>query len=382
MSSRLERIAALAVGSIALLMIGLQPLLLGELVERRMLTLEGVGIVAMGEIVAVGLGVLLADAWLPLGRARAIALVAALATALCDAATVAAAGDIVFTAIRVAAGLGEGVLVWIATGVIVRSALPDRLAGIFLVVQTLAQAAAAALLALVVVPGFGWAGGFVALAALAVLAVLPVLALPRRLSPLAPAQAGGSRWSREGLLALGIAFLQMAAIGALWAYLEPLGRRAGLDGTAAQTLISAVLAMQVAGGAVAAALVRRLGAIVTLAAGALVLGALAAAIASAPTPAPTRFAGLCLAFGFAWLFLMPFHIRLALDADASGQAAVRVPAAQLIGSAFGPLVASLFVAGDDAAPVPLVCVAFAAAALAALGGFMRFRGRPYETRSG
>lgn len=367
--TRPQRVAALAVGTIALLMIGLQPLLLGELVERRELTLEGVGIVAMGEIVAVGLGVIAGDLLLPLARLRSIALLAAVATAACNLATLHASGDAGFTAIRAAAGFAEGVLVWVATGVIVRTALPDRLAGIFLVVQTLGQAVVAALLALAVVPRAGWAGGFGVLAALSLLAALPALRLPAGLEPLAMGRAAQPRWGRAAALALGVAFLQLAAIGALWAYLEPLGRASGLGVQAAQTLVSAVLVMQVVGGSVAAVLVRRLGAPVTLAAGALLLGAIALAIGLGPAPAPWRFALLCAGFGFVWLFLMPFHIRLAFEADPRGQVAVLVPAAQLIGSAFGPLVASLLVAGDDAGPVPFVSAAFAAGAAAALAAF-------------
>ncbi|MCF5521311.1 hypothetical protein GIV67_15750, partial [Pseudomonas syringae] len=52
---------ALALGSVAVLMVGLQPLLLGELLAQGHVSLEGVGLVAMGEIVALGLGVVLGD---------------------------------------------------------------------------------------------------------------------------------------------------------------------------------------------------------------------------------------------------------------------------------------------------------------------------------
>jgi len=47
----------LAVGSAALLMLGLQPILLGELAERQVITLEGLGMVATVEIFALGVGV-------------------------------------------------------------------------------------------------------------------------------------------------------------------------------------------------------------------------------------------------------------------------------------------------------------------------------------
>ena len=69
--------AALAVGSIGLLMLGAQPVVLGELVERKVISLEGVGIVAMGEIIAIGVGVALGDALLATTRMRLVAIVAA-----------------------------------------------------------------------------------------------------------------------------------------------------------------------------------------------------------------------------------------------------------------------------------------------------------------
>lgn len=351
--------AALAIGTIALLMIGLQPVLLGELVAQKRITLEGVGLVAMGEIVALGLGVILGDALLPLARLRSVTVVAALCVALLDLATARLAGDAAFVAVRAAAGLAEGVLVWVTTCVIVRSTAPDRLAGIFLVVQTLAQAAVAALLAMVVIPRGGWQGGFAALAVLSLLPLLCVRALPPGVHALVATGSSRPPLNLATVLALAVPFLQMAAIGSLWAYLEPLGRDAGWDGEAAQTLVAGVLLMQVIGGGAAALVVRRWNAAVTLLAASGVLGAVALAIHSLPAGAAMPFAVLCALFGFAWLFLMPFHIRLAFRADAAGRVAMLVPAMQLLGSAFGPLVASFVVTGEQAQPVPLVSVTFA-----------------------
>jgi DHA1 family inner membrane transport protein len=137
-------------------------------------------------------------------------------------------------------------------------------------------------------------------------------------------------------------------------------------------VISGVLLMQVVGGSVAALVVRRVAAVAALVAGAVVLAAIAVGIHLLPAGGMVRFALLCAAFGFAWLFLMPFHIRLAFRADAAGRVAVLVPALQLLGSAFGPLIASLIVTGEDARPVPMVSAAFAALALVALASL---RGR-------
>jgi MFS transporter, DHA1 family, inner membrane transport protein len=305
---------------------------------------------------------------LPLARYRLITALAAIATAVLDAATTGAVGDGELAAIRALAGLAEGVLVWVATGIIVRSRMPDRLAAVFVVVQTLSQSAAAAALAWWIVPRGGWQGGFQALALITLLPAALALWLPKRLAPLRAAAAGRFIWSASAILPLVIAFIQMAAIGSLWAYLEPLGLSKGFDAQGAQTLISETLFMQVIGGIAAVMFVRRLAVVPTLAAGAAVLASAAGAIYLLPAGDTSTFALLCAAFGFTWLFLMPFHVALAFRADPGGNVALLVPAAQLLGSAFGPLMASLMIAGDDASPVPLVSAAFAIAAAIFLSG--------------
>ncbi|MDD5336045.1 MAG: MFS transporter [Rhodoferax sp.] len=364
-SYSLRQIAsALLIGSVALLVLGLQPILLGELVDKHFITMEGVGIIAMGEIVTLGLGVALGDALLPLSRYRSITAIAALLAAGLDLATSFATGDNQMIVLRAAAGLAEGVLVWVATSIIVRSTKPERLAAIFMVVQTLSQSGVAALLAAWVVPRSGWQGGFQVLCAVTALAAVLALGLPPRLAPLGSATGPKLRWSTANVLPLAAAFAQMAALGALWAYLEPLGLRIGFDAQGAQAMISEMLAMQVVGGIAAIWCVRRLGVVSTLGTGAAVLAAVATCLYLLPTGATLQFALLCAVFGFVWLFLMPFHVALAFRADAKGRVAMLIPAAQLLGSAFGPLVASFTVTGDAARPVPLVSLCFAASAVA------------------
>ncbi|KAA8918990.1 hypothetical protein CEK64_14770 [Xanthomonas sontii] len=364
----------MSIGAIALLILGVQPIVLGALVEQHLITLPGVGVVAMGEIIALGIGVALGDALLPVSWQRATAVVAALLAAALNLATVQAQGDAAFVALRAAAGLAEGLLVWVATVSIVRAATPDRVTAVFMVLQALAQIALAAALALWVLPAAGWQGGFVAMAATCLLVLPLAAALPvsASLAPAADAQCAATatarlRWSPSTLAPLLVAFLQMSAIGALWAYLEPLALRAGLDAHAAQLQTSWVLGMQIVGGLAAIYWVRRLSVTATLTLGSVALCVVAAAMYRVPGNAALGFAAVCVAFGFAWMFLMPFHVGLALRADAQGRVAVLVPAAQLIGSACGPLLASLLLHADDPAPVPLVGLGFAlTAALLAL----------------
>lgn len=361
--TRMQTIAALVIGTVALLMLGLQPILLGELVAQRHLSLEGVGIVAMGEIISVGLGVIFGNSVLPLTRMRGVAVFAALLTALLDLLTMGLNGDVSFASVRALCGLAEGVLLWVATCSIVRSAAPDRLASIFLVAQTLAQAAVAAILALLVIPRGGWQAGFAVLAGISFLMCFAASALCPSVAPLVESGSARPPFTAATVLTFLVVFFQMGAIGSLWAYLDPLGRSAGLNGESVQMLISLVLLMQVIGGSVAGILVRKGNAVAILIVCSLLQAAIALAIYAIGGPAMTRFAALSAVFGFVWLFLMPFHIRLAFQADAAGRVAVLVPALQLLGVALGPLLASFFVTGDDARPVPVVCAAFAIGAV-------------------
>jgi DHA1 family inner membrane transport protein len=349
----------LAIGSVALIILGLQPILLGELEDKQFITSEGVGIVAMGEILALGVGVALGDALLPVSRHKFISVIAALVAAALDIATLRATGDREFVVVRAAGGLAEGVLLWAVTSVIVRSAGPERLAAIFMVVQTVAQAGVAALLAELVVPRASWEGGFAVLAALTGLCAILAAWLPPTLAPLQTDAGKKLRWTAARALPLVIAFLQMAAIGSLWAYLELLGRAVGLDDRNAQLMTSGVLVMQVAGGIAATGSVRRFAVVPTLGVGGAVLAAVAGGIYLLPAGAVSPFALACAVLGFAWMFLMPFHIVLAFRADAMGRVALLVPAAQLVGSAVGPLVASVTVDGKDVHAVPLVSLGFA-----------------------
>ena len=364
--SRTNIASALTIGTVALLVIGVQPILLGAMVEARSATLSGVGVIAMCEIVALGLGIVVCDALMSLSHLRIAGIAAALFVAALDVATTFLTGDARLAMVRSAAGLGEGVLLWVTTCIIVRSHFPDRIAGIFLVTQALAQAALAVIFAAFVIPRAGWHGGFMMLAAVSLLPCIAVAWLPARLAPLAAQTLEKFSWSATAALPLAVALLQLAAIGATWAYLEPLGKRAGFGAQAAQTLTAGVQLMQVLGGTTASVAVRLSGKVRTLIVGALALATIPFAMHGLPPGATLRFALLCAGFGFVWMFLMPFHVSLAFLADPTGRVAMLIPAMQLLGSALGPLVASFVVTGDDAASVLIVSLSFALAAVALL----------------
>lgn len=353
-----EVTAALTAGCVALLVLGLQPALLGALVDQRRISMEGLGIVAMGEILALGIGTILAEKWLPLHRLRTVAVVASLLLVAVNLLTLTARGDLVCVAWRVVAGLVEACLFWIVTMVIVRASQPDRLAGIFLTLQTVAQAVAALVLAKVSISSLGWGQPFMLLAVLCLLPLLVASRLPAQLGAHTE-QIHPSVVSWRGFFSLCVPFLHMSAMGALWAYLEPVVNAAGI-GISVNALASLVLFMQIVGGAAASLMVRWGKVSQVLAASALAFAVVGMAMYRLPAHSSLVFAALCAAFGFLWLFQMPFHIRLAFDVDPRGRIAMLVPPAQLVGTGFGPLVTSLTVHGNEVRHVPLLAAGFSA----------------------
>ena len=347
--------AILIVGIVGVLIPGLQPQLLGALAAEGRLSVAALGGLASAELLAMGIAAGAAGFVLPIGRLRAVAAGALAATAIFDFATPHLGAAAVFAA-RIGAGLGEGVLIWIAIGFIARTARPERWSGIYLATQTLSQFALASLLGLYAA---GSGAGFVALGAVTLAAIVAVRWMPVAYPPLADDGADGGQPPARGLVGLAGVVLYLAYVVAVWVYVEPLGTQRGLAPAAVHLIAPLSLAMQVLGAGAATLLAERLPVRATIAVVAAVnLGLLA--IMAAP-PSATWFVVATAAFGFLWLFAMPFQVPALIAADPSRRAAVLIGGAQLVGSSLGPVLGGLFVSEADVAPV----LAFGAACLVA-----------------
>lgn len=332
--------ASLIVGVIALLIAGIQPLILGGLLREGRLTEAEIGLTAMVELLTLGLTCGVAAARLKPEHIRLRLILAALAHAGVTLAGVGVTG-LWIIADRAAAGVFEGLMLWGTINMIVRAHNPERVAGVFATTQTLGQLVAASGLALFVVPRFGVNGALVVLAGLSVLAALVAGVGPSRYDRLPSSPGGKGPINAAAVAGLVSIFLFMAFIVATWVYLEPLAARSGLTPQAAGLTISIALGAQVAGGAAATALGGRwrslpvlLGVIVIYAAVLLVL---------ASRPSPLIFMAAMAVFGFLWMFALPIQTQRMIEIDPTRRAALQVGAAQLLGSAFGPLCAALLV---------------------------------------
>jgi hypothetical protein len=333
--------AVMIVGIIGVLIAGLQPQLLGALAREGKLDDTQLGLTATFELLAMGLAAGGTGLLVKPDRLRLITVLATVIVVGADCLTPSLSGTGIMLT-RIVAGLASGVLVWITIGLIARTAMPERWAGIYLMTQTLAQFAVATALA-GIIPAHGAGGGFLALGAISLIALACLPFLPRAYPPLERGEETTPLPPPAGLAALVSVLIYLAFVVGIWVYLEPLAARDGIDAGAVALAVPIGLAAQVAGALLATLIVGRVNALLV----ALVVAAINLALLAVFGDGPTAclFLAATGLFGFLWMFIMPFQLELVIAADPTRRAATLIGGAQLIGSSLGPLCASLLV-GD------------------------------------
>jgi hypothetical protein len=340
----LQSAAIIAVGINSLLVLGVLPVLLGALVDEGRLTNSELGLAAMVELISMGLATGLMGLTPRPARLRTIAALAAVVLAVIDAAALGQRHGALI-GLRGVAGALEGVLLWITIGFIVRTATPERWAGVFFTAQTAAQLVLALILGVWVLPRAGADGGFVALAAVSLAGVIPAFAAAARYPHLPTRPGEGGLPPPRGWVALAATVIFVAGGGAIGVYLEPLAHQAHLSAAVARTALWTSLAGQVAGGALATALagkVRYFAVFVTGSACSLAIWA----ILGLDAPAWLFVADNVLS-GVVSLVLAPFIAPMTIAADPTRRAAVQSGAAQLLGGALGPLLSAAIVSDQE-----------------------------------
>jgi len=336
--------AFLTVGAIALIMAGVQPVVLGALVNAGRLSVTQLGWSVTTEFLAIALGVGLADALLPPRQLKRVGFAAALILAGVNFAALEVSGPGVM-AMRALAGLAEGALVWLTTLMIVRSPNPGRWSGIFLVSQAALQVACAAGIPMLAALSLGANAGLVTLGATAALAAIVALALPTNLAPLA-----GNR-SDEAALAEPIpkaAYVSLTAVFLLFsffigflAYVEQLAGQAGLTAVQGGLAVALALGASIAGSALAALLAGRIpyhrAFLVCMPVFVFVLAGLST------LPSAGTFIAIAGLHGLAWGFLQTLQAPFVIESDPSRRAVLLAPSVQAVGAAAGPMLCSFFV---------------------------------------
>jgi hypothetical protein len=364
--------AVIALGVISLLPAGVLPILLGAMANEHRLGESGIGLAAATEALTMAASTGLAGAMLKPARLRLWGIVVSLLLAAADASTLLMHGNsLIF--LRAAAGLPEGIMLWITIGMIVRTVTPERWSAVLLTALTAAQLALSALLTAFFVPRFGANGGFGLIAVASACAAGVALFIPGSYAPLPRAEGEGGAPPLRGWLALAATVVFGAAFGAVAIYVVPLAVQAGLNPSIGNIAVTLSLGAQVLGGTIATLVAGRIRYFVVFV-GSTIAWCITWLIYGLH-PAAWLFLAATFVAGMVLLFVTPFYVPMTIEADPSRRAAVQSGAAQLLSGALGPLLASFMVGDRDVHGALWLGVGLLLAGLA-LSGALHFTAKP------
>lgn len=332
---------SILIGSCALLVLGVHPVLLGALVQEGRLADAQVGNLVTIEMLAIVPGSLAGIALLRRASARVVAIAAGLAMAAINILLLGQSGMSILSIARAIAGFSEGVLVAIALVAISRVMRVERASAIFLAVQTLMQAVVAAALPAITIAGSRVDAALIALAIAGVIAAAAALALPAALRPTEPDSERGAL-TPASLTALTCAGLFLGAIVSVWGYFGLWLIHYGYPPTFEGTAVSLCLVAQVVGALAAARFGEGLPNRPTIVACAITAAALVGAFYLARGNAAAIII-VSIAFGFVWLFTLPFFAGWLIEIDPGRRAVLYLTAFQLGGAALLPSLAGMAV---------------------------------------
>lgn len=335
--------AAIVLGSLSLLMVGVMPALLGALADSGRLSAAGIGQCATLESLAIGVSAGLCGMAAKPRHLRVFAAVATLTLALCDFASMPASGTMVMV-LRTLAGFAEGVMLWITVGMIARTETPERWAGVFwttIVAMQLAMASAFVW----VIPHLGSEGGFAALGITALGGLAAAAWGPKSYGdlPTAPGESGAP--PLRGWAALLATLIYTAASGAVLVYLQPMTHEAGLSADIARISLWVSLAAQVAGGFLATALAGRVHWFTVFCCSTVMF--IAGWFVMTIHPSAWLFLASNALTGLNIVLVGPFLVPMTIEADPSRRTAMQSGATQLLAGAMGPWLASMIVSDTD-----------------------------------
>jgi len=340
-------IAALFLGVVAIMMTGLQPVLLGGLVEENRLTEATLGRLAWVEAAALAVAAAIGPRLLRLVPARRTVASACFVLALANAEVYLTHEPSLLFASRTVAGLIEGLLLATVNIATTRARHPERLNAAFLMLAAIPQTIAAYALPAVVIPRFGADSGFAILCALAVAAIFVSFRLgPEIQDP--PRRASGTRvWTPAVFLGVCGVVLQTAANGAAWEYQARIGQNLHFSGDVVGAAIAADLVFQILGTFAVAWVAWRMPFKTMLLASAVLQACIM--LAMPLVHAPSAYIALCALFGMFWMGANPYQMSLLIELDQTRQVALLLASLQLLGFSVGPLICSFFVSPGNVA---------------------------------
>ncbi|MEP6884613.1 MAG: MFS transporter [Gammaproteobacteria bacterium] len=240
---------------------------------------------------------------------------------------------------RAVAGVGGGMLRALGMTCLARARSPGLAFALYATAQVAIAAILTAMLPTIVVVA-GARAPFIAMATIAAAAIFSVQLLPT-------SKAATSRWDWRDMgrppaaasWAIAALFVYFAGQGALWTFLEPIGKSQSIGPSGITRALTLLNVAGLTGSFGVGALAHKMNPISALAA-LLALGLLSVlALFNAHTPAV--FIAAACGFYFAWCASFPFQFTIIARADATGTASAAVPAVDTLGLAAGAALAAM-----------------------------------------
>jgi MFS transporter, DHA1 family, inner membrane transport protein len=341
-------IAGLFLGTVAFMITGIQPVLLGSLAEEGRLSEAALGRVAWIEVLALALASAIGPRLLRFGSARRTIAAACFTLALANAVVYVSHDTRLLILSRLIAGLMEGLLLATTNIAITRATHPERLSALFLMVSAIPQVAASYLLPAMIMPRFGADSGFGILFLLAVVGIGVAFLIGNEIQDAPPRKPTAQVWTPAVLIGLLGVILQNAGNGAGWEYQARVGENLHFSGQIVGTAIAADLIFQIVGTFAVAWIAWRLPFRAVLLLSCVIQAVIL--VTMSRVHASYAYISICAIFGMMWLGVNPFQVSLLVDLDKTRQAALLLASLQLVGFGTGPLICSFFVRPGNLEP--------------------------------
>ncbi len=357
--------AGIALGCLGLLMLGLQPLLLGALLDEHRVSVAQLSQAATAEQLMIGVVAGLLGGFAPRRHLRLVAAIACLILAGGNAGCLTERGAALVIC-RAICGVGGGALMWIASAIVAFSRAPARYSGIFVGSQALSQFGLAAILPVTLISALGANGGFVTMAALSGAGLAVCFFLPSTITNPTRERSTARRVNTAAIAGLVASFCFMAAIVGFWVFVEPLAALNHVPTWVAQYSVAANLAAQIVGASLCVIFAGRLA---TSATTVLSLSAIAFLLAMAMIwrlPGSIPFVAAVLIHGVIWTTGLTLFTPLMIFVDPTRRGAMLLSGALLLGGSGGPLMTGWFATDTHLSPVLSTAAALAVAWLIAV----------------
>ncbi len=355
--------AGIALGCMGLLMLGLQPLVLGGLLEEKAISVSQLGDAATAEQLMLGGVAGLLGAFAPRTHLRLYGVCACVMLALANAGCIQARG-LEVVVYRLLCGTAGGVLVWIAGAVVAFSLSPARFTAIYVGAQAGSQFLVASLLPLTLMPAMGARGGFLAMAVLSMACATLGLLVPSGIQGVEPGASSKGKIQLTSMLGLSAAFLFMSALVGFWVFVEPLANVNHASPFVKTYAVSINLACQIIAAALCTLYAKRIAqnalgtVIATSVAFTLLLGIVALGLGS------SVFLSAVALHGALWVVGLSAFTPMMIYLDPSRRGAVLVHGALLMGGSFGPLIIGWVSTEENLMPVLILSGIYSAGWLA------------------